>query len=280
MPLTSQQSTGNDDLTDHEFEAVIGNVKTIIQLLKAIHLNEIANISINANGIKVTVEEAKCVQANSFLQAQLFDSFSIKPTSISFKVNLTMLLECLQIFGSSTNSSFLPSLNLSYAGYGAPLSLRLEEHDMFTECNVKTYEVDDIVFFDFVDANCVCKIIMQSEYLKDTFAELDTSSEYLQIRVSPRPPYFRISTVGSFNSFHFECPKDSEVMEVFQCTRKQTNRYNTVLLKPSIKALAPSQKISIRTDDRGLLCFQFLIKTECGHESFIEYYCLPNVDNE
>ena len=46
------------------------------------------------NGLKVTVEDAKCVQANAFLQAGLFQDFQIKEEQITFKVNLTVLLVC------------------------------------------------------------------------------------------------------------------------------------------------------------------------------------------
>ena len=44
------------------------------------------------NGLKVTVEDAKCVQANAFLQTGLFQEFKIKEDHVTFKINLTVLL--------------------------------------------------------------------------------------------------------------------------------------------------------------------------------------------
>ena len=50
------------------------------------------------NGLKVTVEDAKCVQANAFIQAGIFQEFRIKeetedPESVqTFKINLNVLL--------------------------------------------------------------------------------------------------------------------------------------------------------------------------------------------
>ena len=47
------------------------------------------------NGLKVTVEDAKCVQANAFIQAGIFQEFKIKeePDVVqSFKINLNVLL--------------------------------------------------------------------------------------------------------------------------------------------------------------------------------------------
>jgi hypothetical protein len=53
-------------------------------------------------------------------------------------------------------------------------------------------------------------------------------------------------------------------------------RYKLSHVKPSSKSLAVSQKVSIRTDDRGLLCFQYMIPAD-NHTCFIEYcvsmYC-------
>lgn len=44
------------------------------------------------NGLKVTVEDAKCVQANAFIQAGLFQNFRMKEAQVTFKINITVLL--------------------------------------------------------------------------------------------------------------------------------------------------------------------------------------------
>ena len=44
------------------------------------------------NGLKVTVEDSKCVQANAFIQSGIFQDFVIKHEHVTFKVNLTVLL--------------------------------------------------------------------------------------------------------------------------------------------------------------------------------------------
>ena len=43
-------------------------------------------------------------------------------------------------------------------------------------------------------------------------------------------------------------------------------------MKPSIKPLGISQKVSLRIDDTGLICFQFMIKTEDGHNCYIDFF--------
>ena len=44
------------------------------------------------NGLKVSVEDAKCVLANAFIQAALFQQFSLREEQITFKINLTVLM--------------------------------------------------------------------------------------------------------------------------------------------------------------------------------------------
>ena len=44
------------------------------------------------NGFKVSVEDAKCVLANAFIQAALFQQFLLREEQITFKINLTVLM--------------------------------------------------------------------------------------------------------------------------------------------------------------------------------------------
>jgi len=44
------------------------------------------------NGLKVSVEDAKCVLANAFVQATLFQLFILREEQIVFKINLTVLM--------------------------------------------------------------------------------------------------------------------------------------------------------------------------------------------
>lgn len=48
----------------------------------------------------------------------------------------------------------------------------------------------------------VNKIIMRSECLKEMFSELDMTSDVLEILTSSDPPYFRISTFGSYGPYN------------------------------------------------------------------------------
>ncbi|XP_063556890.1 cell cycle checkpoint protein RAD1 isoform X3 [Gorilla gorilla gorilla] len=98
----------------------------------------------------------------------------------------------------------------------------------------------------------------------------------LEVR-SSRPAWPTwLSTFGNAGSSHLDYPKDSDLMEAFHCNQTQVNRYKISLLKPSTKALVLSCKVSIRTDNRGFLSLQYMIRNEDGQICFVEYYCCPD----
>lgn len=65
MPLRTPQI---QDENDYSLVASLDNVRNLSTVLKAIHFREHATCFATKNGIKVTVENAKCVQANAFIQ--------------------------------------------------------------------------------------------------------------------------------------------------------------------------------------------------------------------
>ncbi|CAH6787367.1 cell cycle checkpoint protein RAD1 [Phodopus roborovskii] len=274
MPLLTQHVQDEDE--QYCLVASLDNVRNLSTVLKAIHFKDHATCFATKNGLKVTVENAKCVQANAFIQAEVFQEFITREESVTFRINLTILLDCLSIFGSSPTPGTLTALRMCYQGYGHPLMLFLEEGGVVTVCKINTQEPEETLDFDFCSTNVMNKIILQSEGLHEAFSELDMTSDVLQITVSPDKPFFRLSTFGNAGSSHLDYPKDSDLMEAFHCNKTQVNRYKLSLLKPSTKALALSCKVSIRTDNRGFLSLQYMIRNEDGQICFVEYYCCPD----
>ena len=73
-----------------------------------------ATCEISKAGLKFTVEHSHALEAKAFFQAALFhDFFYCDDEPTSFSINLTVLLECLSVFGSSDTAT----LKLSYVGY-------------------------------------------------------------------------------------------------------------------------------------------------------------------
>ncbi|KAK9408612.1 cell cycle checkpoint protein RAD1 [Crotalus adamanteus] len=275
MPFSTQPEICKEQ---NVLVATLDNVRNLSNILKAIHFKDHATCFTSSNGLKFTVENAKSLQANAFIQAGIFQEFVVQEESVMFRINLSVLLDCLTIFGTNSLPGTQTALRMCYQGYGYPLTLYLEEGGVVTVCKIKTQEPEEILDFDFCSTNVVNKIILQSEGLREAFSELDMTSEVLQITMSPDKPYFRLSTFGNAGSTHLDYPKDSDLIEAFHCNETQTNRYKISLLKPSIKALALSCKVSIRTDNRGFLSLQYMIRNEDGEICFVEYYCCPDED--
>ncbi|CAI9724797.1 cycle checkpoint RAD1-like [Octopus vulgaris] len=277
MALSTKHSDNDDQ---YLLVAKLDNVRNMSNLLKAVNFKDVATVFASELGLKVTVEDFKCIQGNAFIQSAIFHEYTIKEEQLTFKINLNVLLECLTIFGSSSVTGVMTSLKMCYSGYGSPLMLILEEDGVLTDCSIKTMEPEEVLDFDFCTENVVNKIIMKSECLREAFSELDMTSSVLEFLLSPDPPYFRMSTFGNAGRTHSDFPRDSDMIESFQCQATQTNRYKISLLKPSVKALTISSRVSIRVDKRGFLSLQFMIKNEDGQVCFVEFYCVPDEDEE
>lgn len=68
------------------------------------------------NGIRVTVENAKHVQADAFIWDGIFQEFKVQEEPVTFQINLTVLLDCLSIFESSPVPGNLTVLRMCYQG--------------------------------------------------------------------------------------------------------------------------------------------------------------------
>lgn len=68
MPL-STQSQGEDE--QYVLVATLDNARSLSNILKAISFKDHAIFTATPNGLKVTVEDCKCVQANAFIQVCL-----------------------------------------------------------------------------------------------------------------------------------------------------------------------------------------------------------------
>ena len=92
---------------------------------------------------------------------------------------------------------------------------------MVTDCSIKTHEAQETLDFEFYGTNVVNKIIMkvhelfctdvptnvnvtvivlQAECLRETFNDLDMTSEVLKILISSDAPYLQLSTLGHSGS--------------------------------------------------------------------------------
>lgn len=72
MPLSTQSQPGDEQ---YVLVATLDNVRNLSNILKAIAFKDHAIFNATQNGLKVTVEDSKCLQANAFIQVLLCHCF-------------------------------------------------------------------------------------------------------------------------------------------------------------------------------------------------------------
>lgn len=70
---------------------------------------------------------------------------------------------------------------LIFQGVGHPLTVIIEEGGVIVDCSLKTQEPEDILDFDFDPNVVVNKILLLSDLLKDVLAEIDQTSNNVEV---------------------------------------------------------------------------------------------------
>ncbi|KAK7601647.1 hypothetical protein V9T40_009088 [Parthenolecanium corni] len=264
-------------MVNHEnvLHAKVDNVKNISLVLKAINFKSHGVCFASDCGLKVVVEDSKCVQASAFIGNEIFQEYVLfdEDDNAIFRIDLNTLVECLTIFdGFTTTPGSTTALKMSYQGYGHPLKIILEEEGIITDCSLKTMSDCEVLDFEMVNSEVVCKVILRAPDFKDVFVDLDSSSNYVEFFLSPEDPYFKITTEGLAGKFEVVIPKNSKIVEFFDCSNSITARYRYSQIKPCLKSLSIAAKVSIRINEAGLICLQFMIETEFKQYCYVEYY--------
>lgn len=129
----------------------------------------------------------------------------------------------------------------------------LEEEGIITDCSLKTMGDCDILDFEIVNSEVVCRVILRAPDFKDVLVDLDSSSDFVEFFLSPEDPYFRITTEGlagkfevkkslysvvrkkklnvtSFRLFlQVDIPKDSKIVESFDCSKSITAKLVVII---------------------------------------------------
>lgn len=264
-------------------EAKLDNVKNISLVLKAINFKGSGVCFASECGLKVVVEDAKCVQVNAFIGSDIFQEYILtdEDDTAMFRIDLTTLVDCLTIFdGCTTTPGTTTALKMTYKGYGHSLKIILEEEGIITDCSLKTLSDCEVLDFEMVDTDAICKIILRASDFREVLADLDSSSDFVEFFLSPDAPYFRITTEGLAGKFQVDIPKNSNMIESFDCSQAMKAKYRYQQIKPCLKSLMIATKVSVRTNENGLICLQFMIQTESKQYCYVEYYCTPSIEEE
>lgn len=170
---------------------------------------------------------------------------------------------------------------LSYYGAGEPLCIVLEETGVTTTCELVTYEPEFLEEIPLQTDAIVQKIIMRASWLHDAINELSsTSPNRLTIVSSPTTPYFTLSSNGPLGSASVEFSKDPQLLETFHVPTRTVNTYKYSLIQSASRAMAIATKVSIRSDEQGVLSLQFMVEVEGGGFTFVDFRFVPFIPEE
>ncbi|KAJ3187439.1 ssDNA endodeoxyribonuclease [Gaertneriomyces sp. JEL0708] len=301
------------------FKATLEDVRSLITVIKAISFKERIMCVISSQGLRLIVEDSKSMQARAYLESKSFRDFTFpqrhtltsspeevpeldENSSLVFAVPVQTLLNCLNIFGvsgtragdeggyhyvnHSQDATCLDRGRIAVRMFcpidGNEISFILEEKGVITVCKILTEEAEPLSDLPviFGGSPVIGKVIMKSDWLRDAFSELDGTADTVTLYISPQAPFFRVAATGLAGDAQMDYPKDTDVIESFQCTKPALNTYRFKSLQPSLKALAVSSKTSIRVTDHGFLSLQFLVMLNDKDMTLVEYILSPESDAE
>lgn len=227
-------------------------------------------------GIRFTVEEAGCLLASVILPRRAFVEFRCADSAVRLRLNLSLLLDCLNIFGSSSAERFSASVQIRYAGDGHPLVVRLRDGEADSVCELCTLDCADAddTDFQFHAHEMVNMAVVDSEALRDALAELDYGgATTAELRLAPEPPRFRLSspawTVGlggaregdgdgegdALCTVELADPTDrrTDTFQAFQSKRMQIASYKLEHLARCVKALGLSESCKVEMNAQGMV---------------------------
>lgn len=151
-------------------------------------------------GLKFAVEQAGCLHASVLLPLTSFAQFSCSDATCRVRLNLSLLLDCINIFSGNSDRGPFP-VRVSYDGVGHPLILLFQEQDQeaVTTCRLNTidneYAAEMETDFMFRREDVKNMALLESEPLRDAIAELDyAGATTADLRLAPTVPRFRFQS--------------------------------------------------------------------------------------
>lgn len=259
------------------FVGRMDNIKMFFNALKSVHFHNDVLITWSDNGFKAIVQDAKYSQGSVYVNKTCFVEYCLMEET-TIRVNLGVLCDCLSIFA---NSGVDCNMKMIYKGEGSPLILILEQHgsdDLVTECSIKTKTYEEPMDFIINDDLGFNTIILRGADFAALLNEINKSAEELEILMSPKAPYFRLTVLGVVQSeSKMEVSKSSEMIITFSCDNKCSNKYRMSHIRGMMKSLLLATKVAIRTDSSGLLNLQLMIGP--SSQILIEFFVTPLVDD-
>lgn len=260
------------------FCAELTEVKVVYNVLKSIAIKEFAIIRPMEEGLKVTVDEMRCIETSAYIPCNIFSMYHIDTNEdIKFKINLKTLTDILNIFGDDSN----PNLKLTYKSYGSPLCLVMNhsEENITVDCEIRTMNIDDFENSSLAEECNLNKIVINANIFVELLQRLDNSAEEVKITFSPDFPYFTLKTTSLSGESEVSINKNSESVTIYQCSEKTESTYSFANIRHIIKVMHYASKVAISSGESGLLGLQLVINAD-ENQMYVEYYVTSLYMNE
>eukprot|EP00904_Undaria_pinnatifida_P011996 jgi/Undpi1/7927/HiC_scaffold_24.g10399.m1 len=278
----------NDDDDGVIFSCRLDNAKAITTILSCLshgtRKDQHAQCEVTSDSMTIVVSgRAKYTQAQGVLESSLFQEYDCVEGA-KFGINLTTLLECLQIFGPGSLAQ--TSVSMAYQEARATFRLTLEEAGVFTSCEIRTIHQDEeamefsALAKAFSSSDAVCQCILKSDFLKEAFQELADLNGATSVAVTfgQEAPHLQLSAKGSIGSSEIDFPKTSEAFVCFECHEPRVSwTYLMTGMETGMRALPHANETYFRVNGEGILCIQHQIPMSMGQTSFVDVLLCPDI---
>mmetsp|Transcript_11100 Transcript_11100/g.16908 ORF Transcript_11100/g.16908 Transcript_11100/m.16908 type:complete len:312 (+) Transcript_11100:74-1009(+) len=292
---------------DSFFSCRVENSKTVTDILTCLCASDrkdhVCQVEASSEALIFLVTgKGKSYQARAILQASMFEDYVFEDAQslparnndddldqdpIRFAVNLTMLLDCLQLFGPTSDTT---AATMTYSKEEELFKISLEESGVLTTCDITCLTAEDshihtqglgdthvTMFSVFREYEESCRLIFRADPLREAIHELFEvlGGGDVTISASTEPPVFKVCVQGSKDAFELEFPKSSDAFVLFQSSVDCCWSYFSPALQLSMKALSISRESYIRINSEGMMSVQHQLReTSRGHETFVDFLLL------
>lgn len=263
-----------------KFTLIQIKINSSISSFKLFFIFQQCLFQITEEGIKIIVEDSRCIQVCCYIAKEYFGNFHLMlHTCLSFGVKLNVVTECLSIFALGGDTD----LKMVYKGPGSALIFILEQlqENLTTECAIKTNSSDSQLDFNMEDDAVENMIVLNPGDFLAFLNDIEKSENEIEIQISPRSPHIQFSTMTNVNSaIKVQIEKTSDMIYSFTSKEVTKYRYKWEHIRFMMRALSLGNSVSLRTDKEGLLCIQVIIVNEGPKQVCLEYFIVPLIDED
>lgn len=278
---------------------LVGRLDSIKPLLDALNCiysplrkgQDVQMLTQPTHGIKFTIEETGCLLASVILPRSSFAEFRQQPSLLRIRLNLSLLLDCLQIFGNhnSVDRFSSASVSMTYHGDGYPLVLKIRDAEKDCMCELATMEnMEHEYDFQFHAHRVLNRVVIHSETMREALGELEYGgATTAELRMAPEVPRLVLSSPAwalgvdggeeAVCRVEFADPGDrkADTFQMFESERMQTAGFRLEHLARCVKALGMSESCKVEMNEVGMVSIMCRMKGDGGggglERCFVEF---------